>query len=42
VVTGQTTISVVGQVSTQMKTAVANGGTVQVRGLLFFSSGKYS
>jgi hypothetical protein len=42
VVTGQTTISVVGQVSTQMKTAVANGGTVQVRGLLFFSSGKYT
>ena len=39
---GQTAISVVGQASTEMKTAVANGGIVQVRGLLFFSSGKYT
>lgn len=39
---GQTAISVVGQASTELKTTVANGGTVQVRGLLFFSSGKYS
>lgn len=39
---GQTAISVVGQASTQMKTTIANGGTAQVRGLLFFSSGKYT
>ena len=38
---GQTAISVVGQASTEVKTTLANGGTAQVRGLLFFSSGKY-
>lgn len=39
---GQTAISVVGQASTEVKATLANGGTVQVRGLLFFSSGKYT
>ena len=39
---GQTAISVVGQASTEMKTTLADGGTIQVRGLLFFSSGKYT
>jgi hypothetical protein len=39
---GQTAISVVGQASTELKTTLANGGTVQVRGLLFFSSGQYT
>lgn len=39
---GQTSVGVVGQTSTELKTTLANGGTVQVRGLLFFSSGKYT
>jgi hypothetical protein len=39
---GQSAISVVGQAPTEMKTTIANGGTVQVRGLLFFSAGKYT
>jgi hypothetical protein len=39
---GQTAISVVDQASTELKTTLANGGTVQVRGLLFFSSGQYT
>ena len=41
-IAGQTTVSVVGQASTELKTALANGARVQVRGLLFFSSGKYT
>lgn len=40
--TGQTTVIVVVQASTEMETTPANGGTVQVRGLLFFASGKYT
>jgi hypothetical protein len=39
---GQTAISVVGQASTELKTTLANGSTVRVRGLMFFSSGQYT
>lgn len=39
---GQTTVTVVTQASTEMKTTLANGATVQVRGLLFFASGNYT
>lgn len=39
--TGQSAISVTQQGNTEMQVAVANGSVVRVRGLLFFSSGKY-
>ncbi|HWY67364.1 MAG TPA: DUF5666 domain-containing protein [Terriglobales bacterium] len=39
---GQTTVTVFVQPSTEVRTTPANGATVQVRGLLFFASGKYN
>lgn len=39
---GQSTVTVFQQPSTRAKVTVANGATVQVRGLLFFSSGNYN
>ncbi len=38
---GQTTVTVSASPSTQMKVSVTDGATVQVRGLLFFTGGKY-
>jgi uncharacterized protein DUF5666/uncharacterized protein DUF4382 len=40
--TGQTTLTVFVQPSTEMRTTLANNATVQVRGLLFFAGGKYN
>jgi hypothetical protein len=39
---GQSTVTVFQQPSTRTKVAVANGATVEVRGLLFFASGSYN
>ena len=39
---GQSTVTVFQQPSTRTKLTVANGATVEVRGLLFFVSGKYN
>lgn len=39
---GQSTVTVFQQPSTRTKITVANGATVEVRGLLFFTSGKYN
>ena len=38
---GQNTVNVFVQPSTEVRTTVANGATLQVRGLLFFTGGKY-
>jgi len=40
--TGQTTVTVFVQPSTEVRTTPANGASVQVRGLLFFTAGKYN
>jgi len=40
--TSQTTVTVFVQPSTDVRTTPANGATVQVRGLLFFTGGKYN
>lgn len=39
---GQSTVTVFQQPSTRTRVTVANGATVKVRGLLFFTSGKYN
>jgi hypothetical protein len=39
---GQSTVTVFQQPSTRTRITVANGATVRVRGLLFFTSGKYN
>jgi hypothetical protein len=39
---GQSTVTVFQQPSTRTRVTVANGATVEVRGLLFFTSGKYN
>lgn len=39
---GQSTVTVFQQPSTKTKVTVANGATVEVRGLLFFASGNYN
>jgi len=40
--TGQTTVTVFVQPSTEVRTTPANGASIQVRGLLFFTGGKYN
>ena len=39
---GQTSLTVLTQPNTEIKTSISNGATVRVRGLLFFSGGTYT